>query len=139
MNVIDYITITCNKKKSDYRLHPITWKNVIDYNWLRLQLWLPHVWDHPRIISAKFGWDWLSSFRGEDFLKISSSLFSIFSLVAILVGSRDHRTQFWKGATQGPFHQTLVQIGPVVLEELIKMQLEAPRSLYSLPGYNISQ
>ena len=23
--------------------------------------------DHPRIISAKFGWDWLSSFRGEDF------------------------------------------------------------------------
>jgi hypothetical protein len=22
--------------------------------------------DHPRIISAKFGWDWLSSFRGED-------------------------------------------------------------------------
>jgi hypothetical protein len=23
--------------------------------------------DHPRIISAKFVWDWLSSFRGEDF------------------------------------------------------------------------
>ena len=22
---------------------------------------------HPRIISEKFGWDWLSSFRGEDF------------------------------------------------------------------------
>jgi hypothetical protein len=30
-------------------------------------------------------------------------LFSIFSLVAILVGSRDHRTQFWKGAIQGSF------------------------------------
>jgi hypothetical protein len=30
--------------------------------------------DHPRIISAKFGSDWLSSFRGEDFLKISSPL-----------------------------------------------------------------
>jgi hypothetical protein len=27
-------------------------------------------------------------------IKISSPLFSIFSLVAILVGSRDHRTQF---------------------------------------------
>jgi hypothetical protein len=26
--------------------------------------------DHPRIISAKFGWDWLSSFRGEDFFLI---------------------------------------------------------------------
>ena len=49
--------------------------------------------DHPRIFSAKFGWDWLSSFRGEVFL-ISSPLFSIFSLAAILVGSRDHRTQF---------------------------------------------
>jgi hypothetical protein len=31
--------------------------------------------------------------------------FSIFSLVAILVGSRDHRTQFWKRAIQGSFHQ----------------------------------
>ena len=54
-------------------------------------------------------------------IKISSPLFSIFSLAAILVGSRDHRTQFWKGAIQGPFHQSLVQIGPVVSEELIKM------------------
>jgi hypothetical protein len=42
-------------------------------------------------------------------------------LVAILVGSRDHRTQFWKGAIKGPFHQSLVQIGPVASEELIKM------------------
>jgi hypothetical protein len=32
--------------------------------------------DHPRIISAKFGWDWLSSFRGEDIFLISSPLFS---------------------------------------------------------------
>ncbi len=55
---------------------------------------------HPRTISAKFGWDWLSSFRGEDFVLISSPLFSIFSLVAILVGSRDHRTQFWKGPSK---------------------------------------
>ena len=43
--------------------------------------------------------------------------FSIFSLV----GSRDHRTQFWNAAIQGPFHQSLVQIGPVVSGELIKM------------------
>jgi hypothetical protein len=45
--------------------------------------------------------------------------FSIFSLVAILVRSRDHRTQFWKGAIQGPFHQSLVAIGSVVSEEKI--------------------
>jgi hypothetical protein len=48
-------------------------------------------------------------------------LSSIFSLVAILVGSRDHRTQFWKGAIQGSFHQSVVAIGPVVSEEKIKM------------------
>ena len=54
-------------------------------------------------------------------IKISSPLFSIFSLAAILVGSRDHRTKFWKGAIQGPFHQSLVAIGPVVSEEKIKM------------------
>ena len=53
--------------------------------------------DHPRIISAKFGWDWLSNFRGEDFINIPSPLFSIFRLAAILVGSRDHQTQIWKG------------------------------------------
>jgi hypothetical protein len=29
-------------------------------------------------------------------------------LVAILVGSRDYQTQFWKGDTQGTFHQSLV-------------------------------
>ena len=47
--------------------------------------------------------------------------FYIFSLVAILVGIWDHRTQFWKGAIQGPFHQSLVAIGLVVSEEKIKM------------------
>jgi hypothetical protein len=53
-------------------------------------------------------------------IKISSPFF-FFSLAAILVGSRDHWTQFWKGAIQGPFHQSLVQIGPMASEELIKM------------------
>ena len=46
---------------------------------------------------------------------------AIFSLAAILVGSRDHQTQFWKGVIQGPFHQSLVQIGQVASDELIKM------------------
>jgi hypothetical protein len=36
------------------------------------------------------------------------------SLAAILVGSRDHRTQFWKGTTQESFQQSLVEIGSVV-------------------------
>jgi hypothetical protein len=55
------------------------------------------------------------------FFLISSPLFSIFSLVAILVGSRDHRTQVWKAAIQGPLHQSLVAIGAVVSEEKIFM------------------
>jgi hypothetical protein len=36
-----------------------------------------------------------------------------------LVGSRDHRTQFWKGAVQESFQQSLVEIGSVVSEEKI--------------------
>jgi hypothetical protein len=48
-------------------------------------------------------------------------LFSIFSLTAILVGSQDHRTQFWKGAIQGSFHKSFVAIGQVVSEEKIFM------------------
>jgi hypothetical protein len=55
------------------------------------------------------------------FFLISSPLFSIVSLPAILVGSRDHRTQFWKGAIHGPFHQSLIAIGPVVSEKKIFM------------------
>jgi hypothetical protein len=39
----------------------------------------------------------------------------------IVSGSRDHRTHFWKGVTQGSFHQSLVAIGPVVSEEKIFM------------------
>ena len=72
--------------------------------------------DHLRIISAKFG-----SVVSEEkiFFTFHPPLFSIFSLVAILVGSRDHRTQFWKRPTQESFQQSLVEIGSVVSEEKI--------------------
>jgi hypothetical protein len=50
----------------------------------------------------------------------------IFSLAAILVGSRDHRTLFWEGAIQGPFHQSLVAIGPVVSEEKNFLKISSP-------------
>jgi hypothetical protein len=52
-------------------------------------------------------------------IKISSPLYSILSLAAILVGIRDQRTQFWKGAIQESFQQSLVEIGSVVSEEKI--------------------
>ena len=62
--------------------------------------------DHPRIISVKFGWEWLSSFR-EDFFKISSPLFSFLAwrtswLEVGIIGhifrmgpSKDHSTKVW--------------------------------------------
>jgi hypothetical protein len=37
----------------------------------------------------------------------------------MLVGGRDCRTQFWKGITHRPFHQSLVSSGQVVSEENI--------------------
>jgi hypothetical protein len=45
----------------------------------------------------------------------------VFQRLAGMVGSREHRTQFWKGAIQGSFHQSLVAIRPVVSEEKIFM------------------
>ena len=64
--------------------------------------------DHPRIISAKFGWDWLSRFRGEDFYFFFSSPFSLslawrpFWLEIGITGhsfgrrpSKDHSIKVW--------------------------------------------
>jgi hypothetical protein len=71
--------------------------------------------DHPRIISAKFGWDWLSSCRGEDFYKKIIPFIFIFSLSAILVGSRDHRTQFGRGPSKDPSTKVWLQLPQWVL------------------------
>ena len=63
--------------------------------------------DHPRIISAKLGWDWLSSFRGEEFFLTSSPLFLFlawrpswleFGITGHNFGrgqSKDHSTKVW--------------------------------------------
>ena len=49
--------------------------------------------------------------------KISSPF--LFLVTAMLVGGRSCRTQFWKGITHGPFHQSLISSGQVVSEENI--------------------
>jgi hypothetical protein len=62
--------------------------------------------DHPRIISAKFGWDWLSSFRGEVFFNfIPLFLFLAWRPSWLEVGitghnfgrgpSKDYSTKVW--------------------------------------------
>ena len=65
------------------------------------------------LYSSNLGTFWLKIEQFWQFEEIS-----IFCLVAILVGSWDHRTQFLRGATQRPFHQSLVAIGPVISEKI---------------------
>jgi hypothetical protein len=65
-----------------------------------------------------------------------SPLFSIFSLATILVGSRDHRTQFWKGAIQESFQQNLVDIGSVISEKKIFFTFHHPFFLICIIGQN---
>ena len=77
--------------------------------------------DHIRTIPPRFGPEWPSSFRREDCLIHSLLNFLFLVMADILVNGRGHQTQFWKGTTKGPFHQSLVQIGSVASEELIKM------------------
>ena len=75
---------------------------------------------HPRMLCAKFGWNWPSSSGEEDFL-ISSMYFRYFLIISP-----------WKRAgpfiwtnlipfTQECFVPSLVEIGPVVLEKKMKM------------------
>ena len=57
-------------------------------------------------------------------------------MVAILAGSRDQRTQFWKGAIQESFQQNLVDIGSVVSEEEIFFKFHPPFFLICIIGQN---
>ena len=73
-------------------------------------------------ISSKFSFEQMVSdkkiFMGisiGSYVKLSSAV------VAILVGGMKCRTQFWKGAIQGSFHQSLVPSGQVVSEKKIKI------------------
>ena len=77
--------------------------------------------DPPRDHPCQVWFNLVQRFQRRRFFVNFIPAFFYFSLPAILVGSRDHRTQFWKGAIQGPFHQSVVAIGPVVSEEKITM------------------
>ena len=56
-------------------------------------------------------------------IKISSPLFSIFSLAAILVGSRDHRTQFWKGPSKDHSTKVWLQLVQWFLRRRLKCEM----------------
>jgi hypothetical protein len=71
--------------------------------------------DHPRIISAKFGWDWLSSCRGEDFYKKSSPLFLFLASRPswLVVGITGHN--FGRGPSKDPSTKVWLQLAQWVL------------------------
>ena len=58
-------------------------------------------------------------------IKISFPFFSssIFSLVAILVGSRDHRTQFWKGPSKDHSIKVWLQLAQCFLRRRLKCEM----------------
>ena len=56
-------------------------------------------------------------------IKISSPLFYILSLVAILVGSRDHRTQFWKGPFKDHSTKVWLQLAQWFLRRRLKCEM----------------
>ena len=70
--------------------------------------------------TRRFLWE----FPIGSYVKLSSAV------VAILVGGLKCRTQFWKGATQGSFQQSLVEIGSVVSEEKIFFLISPPPFFY---------
>ena len=56
-------------------------------------------------------------------IEISSPLFSIFSLAAILVGSQDHRTQFWKGPSKDHSTKVWLQLAQWFLRRRLKCEM----------------
>jgi hypothetical protein len=56
-------------------------------------------------------------------IKISSPLFSIFSLVAILVGSRDHQTHFGRGPSKDHSTKVWLQLAQWFLRRRLKCEM----------------
>jgi hypothetical protein len=56
-------------------------------------------------------------------IKISSPLFSIFSLAAILVGSRDHRTLFGRGPSKDHSTKVWLQLAQWFLRRRLKCEM----------------
>ena len=62
------------------------------------------------IISAKFGWDWLSSFRGEDSFKIASPLFLFLAWWSSWLEVRITGHNFGRGSFKDHSTKVLLQL-----------------------------
>ena len=85
----------------------------------------PFIWTnlnplHPRMLCAKFGWNWLSG-SGEETFLILSMYFHYFIIISPLKRTGPFNWKTWIPFTQGCFVPSLVEIDPVVLEKKMKM------------------
>ena len=76
----------------------------------------PFIWPnlhplHPRMLCAKFGWNWPSGFGEENFL-ISKMYFRYFIIIS-------HLNKLESPSSKRCFVPSLVEIGPVVLQKTI--------------------
>ena len=76
---------------------------------------------HPRMLSAKFGWNWSSGSWEEGFIKFCQCNFTISPLSPLGEERGPAFEQTWIPSTQGCFVPSLVEIGQVILEKKLKM------------------
>ena len=91
-------------------------------NYLSLEKNWPFIWInlnplHPKILCAKFCWNWPSGFGEEDFKNLSM----YFCNFVIISPWKRAEPFIWTPFTLGWFVPSLVEIGPVVLEKKVKM------------------
>ena len=76
----------------------------------------------PCSCSSNFSSFWLT-LKQQWTIKISSPLFSILSLAAILVGSRDHRTHFERGPSKDHSTKVWLQLVQWFLRRRLKCEM----------------
>jgi hypothetical protein len=75
--------------------------------------------EYPRTLLAKFGENWSCGFRGD----VEQSIFLFLIKEAIFESDRTCHTQFLKRSNQGLFLSRLAKIGPVVKQEMLKVDI----------------
>ena len=72
---------------------------------------------HPRMLCAKFGWNWPRSSREDDFSNLLM-YFRNFVIIPLGKGQKPSFEQIWIPCTQRWFLPSLVEIGSTVLENI---------------------
>ena len=75
---------------------------------------------YSRMLCTKFGWNWQSGSGIEDFWKFFPIIFNISLIISPWRRHGFSFVQTWNPSTQKCFMPSLVEIGPVVLEEIFK-------------------